>query len=118
MPAPSSNNKPEAYNLARKLVLNCYELTQDLPAEEKTNLTRYIRSAAVTVFLNIARGIFLKKRKKRKKFIESAKNNLVVINAAMEALADVGLIPKEELKPIVDTTSALYRLLKKDKVNG
>ena len=114
MPAPSSNKKPEAYNLARKLVVDCYELTQDLPSEEKTNLTRFIRAAAVTVFLNIARGIFLKKRKKRKKFIESAKNNLVVINAAMEALADVGLIQKEQLKPIEDSASALHRLLKKE----
>jgi four helix bundle protein len=114
MPAPSSNKKPEVYNLARKLVVDCYELTEDLPVEEKTNLTKYIRTAAVTVFLNIARGISLKKRKKKKKFIESAKNNLLVINAAMEALADVGLIQQEQIKPIVDSASALHRLLKKE----
>ena len=113
MPEPFSNNKPEVYILARKLVMDCYELTHDLPPEEKTNLTKYIRAAAVTVFLNIARGIFLKKRKKRKKFIESAKNNLVIINAAMEALADAGLIKKEQLKLVSDSTSTLYRAIKK-----
>ena len=114
MPEPSPNNKPEAYILARKLVMDCYEITHDLPSEEKTNLTRYIRSAAVTVFLNMARCLFLKKRKRRKKFIKSAKNNLVIINAAMEALADVGLITNEQLKQVIDSTSSLYQIIKNE----
>ena len=114
----STNTKSDAYALARKLVMECYEISQELPPEEKTNLTRYLRSAAVTVFLNIARESVLKKRKKRKKFVASARNNIVVIIAVLEALGDVGLLPENRITTLQKSAAALRRMLKKKKMNG
>jgi four helix bundle protein len=111
MPPPSSYKKLEAYNLAKRLVVDCYELTHDFSPEEKTNLAKYIRTAAVTVFLNIAQGIFLKKRKKRKKFINSAKNALVIIEAALEVLVEVKMIQQEQTKNILESSSILYQVM-------
>lgn len=111
MPAPTNYRKLEAYNLAKKLVVDCYELTHDLSPEERTNLAKYIRTAAVTVFLNIAQGIFLKKKKKRRKFMDSAQNALVIIDAAIEVLLEVGLAKEEQTKNIVDSSSVLYQMI-------
>lgn len=113
MPAPSSDNKPEVYILAKKMVLDCYELTHELSPEEKTNLGKYIRTAALTVFLDTAQGILLKKKKKRKKYLDAVINALVVIDAALEVLEEMGMVKEEQTLSIKTVSSRLYRLIKK-----
>lgn len=100
----------EVYNLSKRLVIACYELTHELPAEEKTNFTRYIRTAALSLHINVAQGVFLK-AKKRKKFIRTAKNALIIIDAATEILVDVRFATQEEVDVITSLSSALYQLL-------
>ena len=116
MPDQPAYNTFELYNLSKKLVIACYELTHDLPTEEKTNLTQYIRTAAVTVHINITQGLSLKKKKKRKKVIIIIQNALTIINAATEVLLEVGLITKEkgsELTVLVTDCYASIEHLKK-----
>lgn len=116
MPDQSAYNTIELYSLSKKLVIACYELTHDLPAGEKTNLSQYIRTAAVTVHLNNAQSLFLKKKKKRKKAIATIQNALTVINAATEVLVEVGLVTKEkssELTALVADCYAAIEHLKK-----
>ena len=118
MPVQPPYRALDVYNLSKKLVVACYEITHDLPAEEKTNLVRYIRTAAVTVHLNIAQGTFLKKRKKKKKAVRTIQNALLVINAAVEVLVEVGFTSQDRSTEITDLTSACYEILdglKKDK---
>jgi four helix bundle protein len=100
----------EVYNLSKKLAIACYELTHELPAEEKTNFTRYIRTAALNLHVNIAQGIFLK-RKKRKKFLGNAKNALIIIDAATEILVELKFATQEQIDVIVALSSSCYRLL-------
>jgi four helix bundle protein len=100
----------EIYNLSKQLVVACYELTSDLPSEEKTNLTLFIRNASLTVYLNIAQGAFLK-TKKKKKFIRSAQNALIVIDAATEALVATGFKKEDQINGVVVLSSACYQLL-------
>ena len=111
MPDQPAYNTFELYNLSKKLVIACYELTHDLPTEEKTNLAKYIRTAAVTVHLNIAQGLFFKKKKKRKKIINTIQNALTIINAAVEVLLEVGLINKESSTELTDLATACYQAL-------
>ena len=118
MPAQPVYKTLEVYNLSKKLVVACYELTHDLPPEEKTNLVQYIRTAAVTVHLNITQGTFLNKKKKRKKGIQIVQNALVIIDAAVAVLVEVGFINEDRTLEISDLTSAIYQILdalKKDK---
>lgn len=100
----------EIYEKTKKLVIACYELTHDLAEEEKTNFSKYIRTAALTVHLNIAQGVFLRS-KKRKKYLERAKNALIVIDAAIEILIEVGFTTQEQSKEIMDLSSSCYRLI-------
>jgi four helix bundle protein len=100
----------EVYNLSKKLVIACYELTHELPAEEKTNFARYIRTAALNLHVNVAQGIFLK-RKKRKKFLRNAKNALIIIDAATEILVELNFATKEQIDVIASLSSSCYQLL-------
>jgi four helix bundle protein len=100
----------EIYELARKLVISCYELTHELPAEEKTNFSRYIRTAALSVHINIAQGAFAKS-KKRKKYVREAKAALVIIDAALEMVVEVGFTTPSKTQPLIKLSAAIYELL-------
>lgn len=110
MPKQPAYKSLEVYNLSKKLVIACYELTHELPAEEKTNFTKYIRTAALTLHVNIAQGAFLKS-KKRKKFIRAAQNALIIIDAATEILVEVGFATQEEVDAVIKLSSSCYQLL-------
>ncbi len=110
MPKAAGYKSLEIYNLSKKLVIACYELTHDLPAEEKTNFTRYIRTAALNLHINVAQGVFLKS-KKRKKFIRNAKNALIIIDAATEILVELKFATQEQIDLITSFSSACYQLL-------
>lgn len=100
----------EAYNLSKKLVIACYELTHELPVEEKTNFTRYIRTAALSLHVNVAQGAFLKS-KKRKKYVRSAQNALIIIDAATEILVELKMATQEQVDLITNLSSSCYQLL-------
>jgi four helix bundle protein len=110
MPKAGSYKSLDVYNLSKRLVVACYELTHELPAEEKTNFTRYIRTAALNLHVNVAQGIFLK-RKKRKKFLRNAKNALVIIDAATEILVELKFATQEQVDVITTLSSSCYQLL-------
>jgi four helix bundle protein len=100
----------EVYNLSKKLAIACYELTHELPAEEKTNFGRYIRIAALNLHVNVAQGVFLK-GKKRKRFLRNAKNALIIIDAATEILVEIKFATPEQTELINALSSSCYQLL-------
>ena len=110
MPKKNGYKSLEVYNLSKKLVIACYELTHELPAEEKTNFTHYIRTAALNLHVNVAQGVFLKS-KKRKKFIREAKNALIIIDAATEILVDLHFATQEQIDVITALSSSCYQSL-------
>ncbi|WP_172623154.1 four helix bundle protein [Flavisolibacter ginsenosidimutans] len=101
----------DIFELSKKLVLACYALTGTLPSEEKTALTQYIRHAALSAHISIAQGAFLKKKKARKKFLQDAKNALLIIDAAVDVLVEAGLVKAEETNEVQQLSSTCYQLL-------
>ena len=111
MPNTYSLKSFDIFELSKKLVLSSYTLTGSLPADEKTNLTQYIRHAALSAHISIAQGAFLKKKKRRKKFLRDAKNSLVVIDAAIDVLIETGLVKAEATNEVQQLSSTCYTLL-------
>ena len=103
----------DIFELSKKLVLSCYSLTGTLPAEEKTALTQYIRNAALSAHISVAQGAFLKKKKRRKRFLQDAKNSLVVIDAAVDVLIETGLAKAETTTEVQQLSSTCYQLLQR-----
>ena len=101
----------DIFELSKKLVVACYAMTSTLPPEEKTNLTQYIRNAALSAHLNITQGAFLKKKKAKRKYIEGAKNSLIVIDAAIDVLLEVALIKEQDTTEVMQLSSTCYQLL-------
>jgi len=112
MPAETDYTTLEAHLLSRKLVVSCYELTHHLPPEEGANLSRIIRAAAVTVHLNMTQGLLATKKKKRHKLVEATENALIVIDAAMGVLLEVGLAHSGQIHPIRDASSQCFTVLR------
>jgi four helix bundle protein len=110
MPKLSGYKSLEVYNLSKKLVIACYELTHELPVEEKNNFSKYIRMAALSLHVNIAQGAFLKS-KKREKFLQNAKNALIIIDAATEILVELRFATPEQIDLIAALSSSCYQLL-------
>ena len=110
MLSPKSHKGLEVYNLSKKLVIACYELTHELPPEEKTNFTRYIRTAALYLLVNVAQGVFVNP-KKRKKRIRAAKDSLIIIDAASEILAELKMATHEQIDVITSYSSLCFQLL-------
>ena len=113
-----SSKSFDIFELSKKLVIACYSLTSNLPPEEKTNLTQYIRNAALSAHIDIMQGAFLKKKKTKKKLMMSAKNSLIVIDAAVDVLVEVGLMKVEDTNEVMQLSSTCYQLidrLKKEK---
>ena len=110
MPKTAGYKNLEVYNLSKRLVIACYELTHELPSEEKTNFTRYIRTAALSLHVNIAQGVFLKS-KKRKKFVRAAKNALIIIDAATEILVELNCATQDQIDVITSLSSSCYQSL-------
>ena len=108
----------DIFELSKKLVIACYTLTSNLPPEEKTNLTQYIRNAALSAHINITQGAFLKKKKAKKKLMMATKNSLIIIDAAVDVLVEVGLIKEDQTNEVMQLSSTCYQLidrLKKEK---
>lgn len=118
MPDQHAHKSLDVYDLSKKLVVVSYELTHSLPAEEKTHLSCFIKTAALTAHVNITQGAFLKSRKQKKKFIRKAQTALVVMDAALEVLTEAHLATEKQTIELVQLSSSCYQLLndlKKDK---
>lgn len=100
----------ELYNHSKKLVIACYELTHELPIEEKTNFTRYIRTAALNLHVNVAQAAFAKSKKK-KKYVRAAQNALILIDAATEILLELKFATQEQVELITGLSCSCYQML-------
>lgn len=105
----SSFKRLDLFTASKKLVLSAYALTQELPADEKSNLVFYIRNAALTAHLSLSQGMYLKKGKARKKILQRAKNACVVIDAAVDVLTELGLVAEEQTTEVLALASLCFQ---------
>lgn len=105
----SSYKHLDLFTASKKLVLACYALTQELPADEKSNLVFYIRNAALTTHLSVSQGLYVKKGKGKKKFLQRAKNACVVIDAAVDVLTELKLVAEEQTTEVLALASLCFQ---------
>ena len=84
-----NHQKLEVFIVARQFVLECYKLSNTLPAEERFGMISQIRRAAVSVYLNIAEGASRKSATERKRFYEIARGSMIEIDAAFYIAYDL-----------------------------
>ena len=100
----------EVYQLSKKLVVACYELTQDLRREEAANFVRYIRTASLNAHINIAQVAFASPGKKKKP-MKDARSALIIVEAAIDILVEVGFASEEQVEMVNYLSTALVEML-------
>ena len=109
-----SFQKLEVWQMAKKMVVEVYEMTSKFPAEERFGLTSQINRAAVSVASNIAEGSGRTSYKDQAHFTQMAYGSLMEMACQIEITKELGFISSEQLKqmltsvvPIADKLSAL-----------
>jgi four helix bundle protein len=92
-----NHQKFDVYTMTRVFVKDCYLLTKNFPAEEKFAMVQQIRRAALSVYLNLAKGFSRKSEVERKRFFEIARGSVIEIDAALDVAEDLGYCQKENI---------------------
>ena len=108
-----NHQKLEIYLVSRKLVSECYRMTQSFPGEEKYALTSQIRRAALSAHLNIAEGASRKSGQERKRFFEVSRGSLVEIDGALDIASDLGYFKKENFVNLGELLLSCFKLITK-----
>jgi four helix bundle protein len=109
-----SFQKLEVWQMAKKMVVEIYEMTSKFPPEERFGLTSQINRAAVSVASNIAEGSGRTSYKDQAHFTQTAYGSLMEMACQIEIAKELGFISGEQLErmltsvvPIADKLSAL-----------
>ena len=88
----------------------CYELTHDLHREEAANFVRYIRTASLNAHVNIAQLAFASPGK-RKKPMKDARSAIIIVEAAIDILMELGMATEDQVEKVNYLSVALIELL-------
>lgn len=108
---PLAHTKLDAYNLSRKLVLECYVVSKRFPEHERFGLVQQIRRAATSVSLNIAEGSARRTKAERRRFYEIARSSVVEIDAILDVCFDLQYIAKHDMDPTGVMISRCFKTL-------
>ena len=97
----------EIYQLAKELVVDCYAITRNFPAEEKYALCQQMNRAAVSVPSNIAEGYSRFSTKEKMHFMNMAYGSLMELTCQFEIAKDLGYISQEQLNEYIDKAKNL-----------
>ena len=92
----------EIYRLAKELVIDCYNITRDMPSEEKYALCQQMNRAAVSIPSNIAEGYSRFSTKEKMHFMNMAYGSLMELTCQYEIARDLNYISQEQLNEYVD----------------
>ena len=111
--------KLNAWQEARKLVVNVYQLLEKFPKTENYALCDQLRRAVVSVPSNIAEGTGRLAAKEQIRFLEIAYASLMEVYCQLQIAVDLGYITPEDLQIVkrkIFTTSKLISGLRTSKV--
>ena len=106
-----NHQKLDVYQASKNFVVQCYRLTQLLPAEEKFGMITQIRRAALSVHLNIAEGASRKSEAERKRFYEIARGSIIEIDAALDIADELGYLKNKDTGPVGEALIKCFKLL-------
>jgi len=99
--SPSGRNRPhhdnKVWRLGKQLVLEIYDVTRNLPDEEKYGLRAQLRRSAVSIPSNVAEGSARDTDADFLRFLYMARGSLEELNTQMEIAADLGFFDQTDL---------------------
>ncbi len=106
-----NHQKLGIYSVSRQFVLECYKLSNNLPAEERFGMITQIRRAALSVHLNIAKTASRKSEVKRKRYFEIARGSVIEIDTALDIANDLNYIIEVQTTALGELMILCFKLL-------
>ena len=109
------NNYKElvVWQKARMLVKSVYELSTQLPSEEKFGLMSQIRRSAVSIPSNIAEGASRTSNKEFAYFLEVAYGSSFELETQLLLCVDVDFLPKDTVDLVVAELQGIQKMINK-----
>lgn len=97
------------WQIAMKVAIRVFELTEQLPKKEDYALTSQIRRAATSIHANIAEAFGRYHRANKLNFYYNARGSLCETKSHLYYMQKVGYIDKEQRKQIDDKLDDAWR---------
>lgn len=105
--------KLEAWQFAKKFVIDVYGITNVFPKKERFGLISQINRAAISVASNIAEGNGRRSEKEKIHFIEISYGSLMEVACQLNISYELGYIEKESLNKVKKDIIILTKMLSK-----
>jgi four helix bundle protein len=96
---------------ARKLVGKCYRIGAMLPDDEKFEMTKQLRRAAVSVPNNIAEGHGRLSRADYARHVSIARGSLMEVESMLDVAVEVGYVTDDQISDTMNSADELGRML-------
>jgi len=103
--------KLNAYQYARKLVKDVYEVLKSFPDEEKFGLTSQIRRAVVSVPSNIADGCGRMSNNEQRHFFEISYGSLMEVYCQLTLAVDLGYITESQITEVRELMTVCAKVI-------
>ena len=103
----------EVFKYSRQLVIECNNLSRQLPLTERFNIIPQINRAALSVILNLAEGSSRRSFTERKRFFEISRGSIVEIDTAIQVCLDLNYFTETNLEAIRPIMISCFKMLSK-----
>lgn len=99
------------WNKSRVLVKNVYDLTTELPVEERFGLTAQIRRAVISIISNIAEGCGKESEKEFLRFLEIAYSSAFELETQIIVAEDLNFINREKAEMVLESIKEIQKMI-------
>ena len=92
------HTKLNIFKETQDLAVECYQITKNLPGDEKFALVQQLRRAAVSAHLNMAEGCSRRSEAERKRYLEICRGSVVEVDAAVGIAHKLSYCKIEEIE--------------------
>jgi four helix bundle protein len=108
-----SHTRLDIFKVSKDVVINCYRETKPFPQEEKFGIVQQIRTAALAVHLNIAKGCSTKSVSERKRSYEVARGSLIEVKGALDISDGLNYTTTKRLAEACELIIRMFQLTSK-----
>lgn len=97
----------EIYQLAEKIIIEVYKITQSFPKEEIYGITSQLRRAAISIALNIAESYGRYHFKNKISFLYNSRGSLLETKSTILISYKLGFLKEEEKNRLIEEVDNL-----------
>ena len=113
MPLNLAHKNLDVYQVSQDILVECYLLVKSFPKDERYNLAAQIKSAALSVNLNLAEGCSRRSASERRRFFEISRGSIIELDAALVLAVKLGLITFDTMLQLDQLISRCFSMLSK-----